>query len=156
MAESWVSRHGTTLIAVGAALVLGIVALVLWKPGLSSRQPAPIGDPSNPGWKIRYDATIALARRGSDKTDIDILEQMLGETTQRANFRTKQSNGQEVVDEQGMYRMLDATLDAIAQYRDKHSNPKADAQLKPAVEKLTESQNHAVREKAKDLLQKLS
>jgi hypothetical protein len=156
MAESWVSRHGTTLIAFGAALVLGIVALVLWRPGWTSRPAAPVGEASGPGWKIRYDATIALARRGSDKTPIDTLEQMLDESKQRANFRVKQENGQEIVDEDGMSSMLDATLDAIAVFHEKRKDAKAAAQLKPAIEKLTESNNPGVREKAKDVLQKLS
>src|SRR5437660_12903415 len=101
MAETWVSRHGTTLIALGAALVLGIVALILWWPGgLSSRQPVPAGTPSGPGWRIRYNATIALARRGSADTDVvDRLEEMLDESRQRANFRTELDSGQEIVDE---------------------------------------------------------
>src|ERR1051326_2009013 len=120
MAESWLSRHGTTLIAVGAAMVLGIVALVLWRPGWSSRAPAPIGHADAPGGKIRYNAKIALARRGKlDEKAVDNLKDMLDEEMQRANFRVKQADGQETVDEQGMDSMLAAALDAIAAYHEK-------------------------------------
>ena len=183
MPESWISRHGTTLIAFGAALVLGIVALVLFRPGWhTARPPVPVGKPSNPGWKIRYDATIALARRGSAHTSIDLLEEMLDEGTQEANFRVKQADGREVVDEQGVDNMLVATLDAVQEYQAKHKEPEMATelrtvyasprltimipfvhpppdwkeQLKPAIEKLTDNRNAAVREKAKDLLEKLS
>jgi hypothetical protein len=157
MQESWISRHGTTLIAFGAALVLGIVALVLWRPGWhTSRPPAVVEKPSNPGWKIRYNATIALARRGNPDTSIDLLEEMLDADKQRANFSVEQEDKKVVVDEQQVDTMLVATLDAVELYHDKRQDPRADAQLKPAIEKLTESQNPAVREKAKDILKKLS
>jgi hypothetical protein len=157
MQESWISRHGTTLIAFGAALVLGIVALVLWRPGWhTARPPAVVDSPSNPGWKIRYNATIALARRGNPDTSVDLLKEMLDVDKQRANFSVKQEDEKVVVDEQQVDSMLAATLDAVELFLDKRKDPKADADLKPAVEKLTENQNPAVREKAKDVLKKLS
>src|SRR5208282_705557 len=43
--------------------------------------------PSSPGWAVRYNATVTLARRGSAKTPFDVLSEMLDEDQQLRNFR---------------------------------------------------------------------
>ena len=158
MSTSWLARHGTTLIALGAGLVLALVALLLWKPPWSTHQPAPAGEKSSPGWGIRYNATITLARRGSKKTRLDILDEMLDEDKQRANFRTRITNGEEVVNEQreqDVFGALNTALDATVKYQEKTNDPKLVA-LKPALEKLAAGSNRALQEKAKTLLEKIS
>src|SRR5262245_45480754 len=54
--------------------------------------------PSARGWKVRYNATITLARRGSPEVPFDILAEMLDESLQMRNFRARLQNGREVPD----------------------------------------------------------
>jgi hypothetical protein len=88
---------------------------------------------------------------------------MLDEETQRANFSTKWENGAEVVNEavaDNTYQMLESALEATRIYHEKSVaagplDPKVEELIKPAVEKLTASPNHAVRDKAKVVLEEL-
>jgi hypothetical protein len=112
MNERWWSRHGTTLIALGAALALGLVALLLWFPPWSKASSHTTGRPSGDGWQIRYNATLALARRGSEATRLDILEEMLDGPTQLANFSNKLANGKEAANEEAAFQTLESALEA--------------------------------------------
>src|SRR5438132_1667989 len=83
------------LVAVIAAVVL--LVLVRW-PNQGTPQAPPEGvTPSEPGWEIRYQATVTLARRGSEKVPFDLLREMLDENQQLRNCVTKLQNGQEIV-----------------------------------------------------------
>src|SRR5271170_5306195 len=84
------------LVAVIAAVVL--LLLVRW-PSQATGQAPPEGvTPSSPGWEIRYQATVTLARRGSAKVPLDTLCEMLNENQQLRNCVTLQ-NGKEVSNE---------------------------------------------------------
>src|SRR5262249_28865830 len=50
---------------------------------------APGGVSKYPGLQIRYQATLALARRGSPKASLELLRDMLDEEAQRQNFQTR-------------------------------------------------------------------
>ncbi len=156
MKESWIARHGTTLIALGAMLILGLVALILWRPPWTKSTAVPAGDASSPGWTIRYNAAIALARRGSPRTPLDLLDEMLDEEKQLANFSKRVGDGREDVESTKAYQTIDAALDAIVLYEEKTHDPKVGTELKAAIEKLTESPNRAMREKASRTLEKLT
>ena len=63
------------------------------------------GPPSKAGWEVRYNATVALARRGSDKIkDEQVWEnllEMLDEEQQLRNFHRELKDKSEVPDEAG-------------------------------------------------------
>jgi hypothetical protein len=86
--DSGFVRRGFLMLA-GMAILVGIVlAILFWKPAplpvvLPTDVPA---EPSAPGWQVRYNAAIALARRGSSKTPWPILREMLDESRQLRNF----------------------------------------------------------------------
>ncbi len=109
------------------------------------------GPQSPPGWEVRYNAAIALARRGSptvleDAVKESILE-MLDEDQQMRNFRTT-VNGKEVTDAAKAQLTVITAVQALA---DLHAR-KADLDLsafKPAIDKLVNSPNLAVNTEAK-------
>ncbi|MFO0809082.1 MAG: hypothetical protein U0746_10695 [Gemmataceae bacterium] len=113
---------------------------------------AATGPASPAGWEVRYNAALALARRGSDKaTDpviLDTLKEMLDEPQQLRNFRTRLKDGREVPDDQAARETVVGTLRAVADLHRKR--PDADiAALRPVVAKLVESENPVVRTEAK-------
>jgi hypothetical protein len=81
-----------------------------------------LGDllPSSKGWEIRYNATLALARRGSKRVRLDVLREMLDEQKQRRNFRTTLDDGRSVPDEAAARRTV---LNALKALRDWHKHP---------------------------------
>jgi hypothetical protein len=78
--------------------------------------------PSSPGWDTRYNATLALARRGSDAVRLDILAEMLDENRQFRNFRTRLKDGREVADVAAAQQTI---LGALKAAREWHQHPKA-------------------------------
>ena len=101
----------------------------------------------NPGLSIRYQAAVALARRGSSKARLDLLAEMLDEDLQRQNFYLKRKDGQEVPDEGAARTTLDNALKAVVKLYEKR--PDLDLkELEEALEKLTHSANVAVRTEA--------
>jgi len=100
-----------------------------------------------PGLKVRYNATVALARKGSAKTRLDVLAEMLDEDKQRENFRLKRDDGQEVADESTISITLVTALKAIVELR--RRSPGRDlSSLAPALEKLAQNPNMALRSEA--------
>jgi hypothetical protein len=92
------------------------------------------------GLRIRYKATEALARRGSEKIKnrLAILREMLDEDKQRENFRTELQGGREVPDENLVYSTVRGALRGITELH--HRQPTLDlTSLYPAIEKLSES-----------------
>jgi hypothetical protein len=77
-----------------------------------------------PGLKIRYNATIAVARRGSNKTRFDVLAEMLDEGALRKNFRLKLADGREVPDESTVSLTVVTALKAISEFH--RRNPDRD------------------------------
>jgi len=102
-----------------------------------------------PGLKVRYNATIALARRGSPRVRLAMLKEMLDETTQMENFRRKQSDGKEVADEALARQTVRTTLQAITELHRKQ--PAFDlSELRPLIDKLADSDNVAIRTEVKN------
>jgi hypothetical protein len=90
-----------------------------------------------------------LARRGSTKVRLAMLKEMLDEPAQIQNFRRKQSDGKEVADEALARHTLVTTLQAIAALHRKA--PQLDlTELRPAIDKLAESDNVLVRTEVKN------
>jgi hypothetical protein len=109
----------------------------------------PTGRASPSGWEIRYNATVALARHGSDKIKdrIEVLDEMLDENQQLANCRTTTKDGQEVTDLQAATGTVTNALKAIAELH--RRRPEMDlSSLNPAIDKLTQSSNAALRTEA--------
>ena len=124
-------------------------------PGPGSRLPT-TGDsvvihhhrPEEPGRReVRYNAALALARRGSphvkDPEVWDMLLEMLDEEQQLRNLRTKTDDGREVTDETGARTTVIGALQAVQELHRKE--PKMDlAGLKEPIEKLTTDSNPTV------------
>jgi hypothetical protein len=102
--------------------------------------------PSPPGWETRYNATLALARRGSAAVRLEVLGEMLDEHRQMRNFRTQLEDGREVVDQAAARQTI---LNALKAVRDWHQHPKAVRAVGPdnpelqrvyaAIDRLTDS-----------------
>jgi hypothetical protein len=69
--------------------------------------------PSGPGWEIRYNATLALARRGSKELPLENVREMLDESRQMRNFRAPLEGGGSVPDEVAARRTILNTLEAL-------------------------------------------
>ncbi len=102
----------------------------------------------SPGLRIRYNAAIALARHGSGRTPIELLGQMLDESTQLDEHRLRsRKDGHERADEPTAYQTLETALRAVADLHRK--NPRINlASLDSAVERLTQSADPGVRNEA--------
>lgn len=91
-----------------------------------------------PGLKIRYNATVALARRGSDQARLGVLQEMLDESLQRQNFVLRGKNGEEVPDEVTARVTTTTALQAVAELHRK--KPERDlSKLYPAIDALAQS-----------------
>ncbi len=150
------SRHGVTVIALAAALA--IVAVVVWLWNGTTTTVQAMSDNTNrssPGWEIRYNATLALARRSSQETPLSELQEMLDEEKQLRNFESRTQSGLVSVDEQGARTTVLKALEGVASLHQKQ--PDLDlSRLDPAVEKLTHSSNLTLREKAGEVRQELA
>jgi HEAT repeat protein len=113
--------------------------------------------PSDDGWKVRYQATRALARRGSKAVRLDVLREMLDEERQLRNGRVQQSDGRIVTDEADARRRVLIGLKTVVEWH-KHTGAIAalgKAELESvyrAVEKLGQSDNIVVRKEAETTL----
>lgn len=146
--ENWWSKHGTTLIALLVALAVVGVAVWVWRP-LSTPAPAANVSPSKEGFQLRYNATLALARRGSAKVPLKQLNEMLDEDKQLKNFTEKNE-----VNEELARRIVLKAIEAVGSVHKKH--PELDiSSLEPALQKLTDSRNLTLRDKARETLKEL-
>jgi hypothetical protein len=114
---------------------------------------------SPPGWEVRYNATIALARRGSDKVKDgfpwEMLLEMLDEEHQFWNFKHALPNGREVSDSGAAQLTIITALQAVAELH--RRQPGLDlAGLFPAIDKLAQSRSAAVSSWAKRTRQSLN
>jgi hypothetical protein len=104
-------------------------------------------DPKMQALGIRYQAALALARRGSSKAPLALLAEMLDEDSEKQSFHHQLKNGQAVPDPEVGYQALIDALKAVAELHRK--NPRLDlSELRPAVAKLGQSGNAAVRAQA--------
>jgi hypothetical protein len=117
------------------------------------------GKSSTPGWEVRYNAIIALARRGSEQIKDDraweTLQEMLDEEQQLRNFKHELPDKREVSDPGAAHVTLITTLQAVGELH--RRKPELDLSgLKPAVQKLTQSRNLAVNTEAKRIQQTMN
>lgn len=116
------------------------------------------GPPSPAGWEVRYNATLALAHRGSDHIKDDraweILREMLDEEQQLRNFRHKLKDGTQVSDEGPARLTVISALQAVNELH--RRRPDIDLSgLKDRIDALTKSKNIAVSTEAKRTQQTL-
>lgn len=102
----------------------------------------------NEGLGIRYQAAVALARRGSAQAPLDVLGEMLDESVQLEKHRVRSAkDGREAPDKVATYGDMENALKAIAELHRK--NPRVNlAALDTAIDKLKRSDNPAVRKEA--------
>lgn len=149
--DGLLSKVGLTLGCLAAVVLIFVAAQVWFHRGQRAAVSAPsaAATPSSAGWEIRYNATLGLARRGSAlvKDRLDVLAEMLDEQQQRQNFRGTGTNGGAVPNEAEVFQTLSSTLKAVAELH--HRQPDLDlSELYPAVRKLTEAGNAALRGEA--------
>ncbi|MFN4259786.1 MAG: hypothetical protein ACK4RK_10845 [Gemmataceae bacterium] len=137
----------------GVAVVILVVVLVSWfsQPEAAAVVEPPDGTKSGPGWEIRYNATLALAQRGSTQTRLDLLAEMLDLDQLRRSARKPLADGQDAPDEATVTATTIGALSAIATLHRK--NPDMDlAALRPAIEQLQDNPNPAIRLEARKTL----
>ncbi|HEX3313849.1 MAG TPA: hypothetical protein VHR72_03105 [Gemmataceae bacterium] len=124
--DSGFVRRGLLMLG-GMAILVGIVLTILfWKP-VPPPTPIPADLPaeaSAPGWQVRYNAAIALARRGSAKTPWPIFREMLDENQQLKNFMDPEAGAKKNEPDEAAARstVLEA-LKAVAEWHRKQSGP---------------------------------
>jgi len=143
--------HAEWLAFLAAAPQAGFPAALAWAslPQLGTALP------SVKGWEIRYNAALALARRGSTGLPLGVMREMLDEDQQMRNFRATLADGREVADESAARRTVLNALKALAQWH-RHAgavtaagaNDPALKQVYQAVDRLTYSPNLVVRTEA--------
>ena len=105
-------------------------------------------DQSSPALEIHYQAAVALAWRGSARTPLKTLADMLDEPALKQCFQVKQKDGKVVSNDELVYGTMINTLKAIAVLHRK--NPGLDlAELYPAVKQLANDRNGAIWKEAK-------
>jgi hypothetical protein len=106
------------------------------------------------GRQVCYNATNALARRGSTRTRTGVLEEMLDEGKLRDTFRLRNKNGTDEPDNAAAVQTVLVALKAVAEMHRRNPKLVNDA-LREAVNKLTSNQNAAVANEAKQTKQVL-
>lgn len=135
---------------VGAILIFA-ACIGCNRPGDSASAPR-LGGPSTEAREIRYNAALALANRGSPRVKDDAaweaITEMLDEEKQLRNFQTPLGDGRSVPDETAARMTVISALRSLQVLHKKQ--PSLDLkELKPAIEKLTQSTNATVRAEAK-------
>ncbi len=102
----------------------------------------------SPGLKIRYNATIALARRGSDKVRIGVLREMMDGKIQQQNFRLKPKNRDEMPDEPTARTTQVTALQAATELHRKKPNLDLSA-LATILDELSHDENLTLRTEAR-------
>jgi len=122
--------------------------------GCQQRAAPPVtsGPKSPRGWDVRYNAALALARRGSPKIQDPVpwesLSEMLNEEQQMRNFIVTRPDGREVPDETAARMTVIAALKAIQVLH--HRNPEVKlAALNEPIARLATSASLPVRTEAR-------
>jgi hypothetical protein len=149
------------LVVLGLMLILAaVVSFVLFRPGPDTLRAAEIPKipPSADGWEVRYNATVALARRGSSKLPCDVIAEMLDERQQLRNHVDKTSTKDvEILDEQAARRAVANALLALTIWHKNSDAVKAVTatqaeglqRVYAAVDKLLESDSAGLRQEAR-------
>jgi hypothetical protein len=148
----------------------GLVMSALPTPGLTFPGPINWGAlaklseklPASPGWNVRYTATLALARRGSDQVPFDVLAQMLDEDLQMRNWLAHTEDGKVFVDEQSARRTVHNGLRGVVQWHEHKEVVDKVGKDNPglwrvyaAVDKLTLSHDSALQQEAENIKKKI-
>jgi hypothetical protein len=108
-----------------------------------------------PVLEVRYNAAVALARRGSDRARLDLLAEMLDAERQRQNFRLKGKDGADRADEVTAQTTVVNALRAVTELH--RRRPDRDlSELRPALERLARGDDVALRTEAEHTLQSLA
>lgn len=108
-------------------------------------KPPPV--PRAPGLRVRYNAAVALARRGSKGAPLDLLAEMLDLKAQREQNRRITPDGREEPDEAAVQETVLTALRAVAELHRK--NPAVNlAPLEGALDQLRKSDRPALRQEA--------
>jgi hypothetical protein len=100
-----------------------------------------------PGLRTQFNAVLALAHRGSTKTRLGVLKEMLDEQFLRDNFLVERPGGAQKPDEPMISQTIEAALRALAQLHERQ--PKLDlSSFVPALDTLAKNGNIAVRTEA--------
>ena len=119
--ENGFVKRGFYLLGAMALLVAVVLSIIFYKPD----QPQPIdtkdlpANASEPGWKIRYNATATLLRRGSDQVSWRVVREMLDEKQQLKNCEFKRPDGSEIPDEFLARSFVITGLKALAEWKRK-------------------------------------
>ena len=138
-------KRGFLLLGGMTVLVLTVLAIILYRPPQTPpMMPSDLPPESAPGWQIRYNATVALARRGSDQVPWKVVREMLSEKQQFKNFPVLLHDGREVPDEAAARATVVTGLKAVAEWHRKHAGNKpvmtpALQDVYAAVDQLAES-----------------
>jgi hypothetical protein len=111
-----------------------------------SRESRPVT--TKQGFNVQANAAVALARRGSARVRLDLLEEMLAPDRLREIFVLKYRDGTEKPDEALVAQTLTNALKAVVQLHRKRPQTKLD-KLKPLIDDLANSDNAEVRAEAK-------
>jgi hypothetical protein len=132
-------------------------------PGESSAMARFLGDKPDgpralarpPGFRVRANATVALARRGSPRVDVAVLQQMLDPDLLRQRFVLQdRKTRQESPDEALVANTLVTALKAIAELHRKRPEMKLSG-LRPRIDHLAEDANPDVQTEARQTRQAL-
>lgn len=112
--------------------------------------------PSGPGWEIRYNAALALARRGSTHLPLETVREMLDEPRQMRNFRAPLDGGGSVPDEVAARRTILSALKALVEWwqklpaddRTRIAGEPAWREVRQEVDRLAESPNLVLKSEA--------
>ena len=139
-----------------AALLLAVLLLVSGCQKAAEPPKVSEGPRNPPGFEVRYNAAIALARLGSDRVAerLDVLNEMLDEQQQLRSFRRRIDKDGNLLPEDkapldpvAARTTVESALKAIVTLHEK--NPKVDlSPLMPALDKLTHSENPVLKNEA--------
>ena len=108
-----------------------------------------------PVLEVRYNAAVALGRRGSDRARLDLLGEMLDEQRQLQTFRLKGKDGADKPDEATAHTTVVNALRAVTELH--RRRPDRDlSDLRPALERLARSEDAALHTEAEHTLQALA
>jgi hypothetical protein len=128
---------------------------MLFEPDPNKPDEKPAGLASNPGLHVRNNAIVALANRGSAKTPLDQLGEMLSGEHLRELCVVEGPDGVKRVDEAFVVQTQVAALQALARLH--HKQPALDlSSLRETVTKLASDPNADVRMRAKAVLKELA
>ncbi len=109
----------------------------------------------DPGAKIRYNAAVALAQRGSDRTPFALLKEMLDESEQQEQHRVRRrKDGREIADQATAQQTVLTALRAVAELHRKNARINL-TDLVASVDKVKTSADPAVRAEAERTRQAL-